>query len=324
MRSRVAKEKLSKGAASGMVALVFLVLGFQIAVFVIKVIERPAETTVPEDGGSVVLQEEGVVGQSAGEGDRPVGSGGPSAGRSGSGKPGGRRAATVSEGGGVTRFGGYAAPANGRSGASASARPRRSVESFAFDPNTVSLGDLQRLGLSERQAESIENYRSKGGKFRSKEDFKKMYVVSDTLYARLEPFIEIARLELNSADSAALVTLKGIGPYYARKIIAYRERLGGFVDEDQLMEIEGIDSERFEGLAPQVTVDSTAVRRLDIWHAGDSVLARHPYLGPRGSRSIIRYRSLYDSARWTLRDLASERVLPQENIEKLKKYIANQ
>lgn len=223
------------------------------------------------------------------------------------------------EAAGKTKYGGYARPAAG-----AAKRPARHYESFAFDPNTVSVADLQRLGLSERQAATIENYRSKGGRFRTKEDFRKMYVVSDTLFARLEPFIEIPKLELNTADSAALVSLRGIGPYYARKILAYRQRLGGFYDKAQLLEIEGFDQERYAGLADEVTVDPARIRRLDIWHASDSLLAGHPYLGARGARSLVRYRQLYDSARWTLPDLARERVIPAENIEKLKKYIESQ
>ena len=183
------------------------------------------------------------------------------------------------------------------------------------------MADLQRLGLSERQAESIENYRSKGGRFRSKADFRKMYVVSDTLFARLEAYIEIPKLELNTADSAALVALRGIGPYYARKILDYRERLGGFVDAAQLLEIDGLDADRLAGFSEDVTVDAKKIRKIDLWHASDTVLARHPYIGAKGARSVLRYRQLYDSARWTLPDLAKERALPPENIEKLKKYI---
>lgn len=275
---REKKEQLSKGAASGLVALVFLVLGFQLAIFVVKVVERPTAASEAAAGfsGSEHFSASGTKNQ--------------------------------------------------RSGARRLPEPRseRHYESFTFDPNTVSLADLQRLGLSERQAASVENYRAKGGRFRSKADFQKMYVVSDTLFARLEPFIEIPKLELNTADSTALVSLRGIGPYYARKILAYRDRLGGFYDIAQLCEIEGIDEERFAGLADQVCTDTSKLRRLDLWHAPDSLLARHPYLGPKGARSIVRYRTLYDSTRWTPSDLVKERVLSEENIEKLKKYIETQ
>ena len=293
---REKQEKLSKSAASGLVALVFLILGFQLALFVVKVVERPAESPVEPEVAQSVADSVPQV--------KPAAS-----------PPAPKR----------SKYGGYERPASAAAPKRTRPRePERSYESFAFDPNTVSLADLQRMGLSERQAQSIENYREKGGRFRSKADFRKMYVVSDTLFARLEPYIEIAKLELNGADSAALVSLRGIGPWYARKILDYRDRLGGFVAPEQLLEIDGIDAERYAGFADGITVDPSRIRRLDLWHASDTVLARHPYLGPKGARSIVRYRELYDSTRWTLPDLATERVLSQENIEKLKKYIVSQ
>ncbi|MBQ1754135.1 MAG: helix-hairpin-helix domain-containing protein, partial [Bacteroidales bacterium] len=198
---REKQEKLSKSAASGLVALVFLILGFQLALFVVKVVERPAESPVEPEVAQSVADSVPQV--------KPAAS-----------PPAPKR----------SKYGGYERPASAAAPKRTRPRePERSYESFAFDPNTVSVADLQRLGLSERQAQSIENYREKGGRFRSKADFQKMYVVSDTLFARLEPYIEIAKLELNGADSAALVSLRGIGPWYARKILDYRDRLGGFV-----------------------------------------------------------------------------------------------
>ena len=374
------KEKLSKGAASGMVALVFLVLGFQLAIFVVKVVERPprAEDARSEPGmtekSAAGMTERSAVdmagGSSSGMTERSAPGVGPElgwtagselgrteqpgvAGKSGSGLDGdadllgqsksevdgdadllGQSKSEVdgdADLSGRSKLGGYARPAGGtrasgvkkpgRTWPSDAKKPGRTYESFAFDPNTVSVADLQRLGLSERQAESIENYRSKGGRFRSKEDFRKMYVVSDTLFARLEAYIDIPKLELNRADSAALVALRGIGPYYARKILNYRERLGGFVDAAQLLEIDGLDADRLAGFSEDVTVDAKKIWKIDLWHASDTVLARHPYIGAKGARSVLRYRQLYDSARWTLPDLAKERALPPENIEKLKKYI---
>ena len=83
--------------------------------------------------------------------------------------------------------------------------PRRKVESFRFDPNTVSVDDLCRLGFTFKQAQSIDNYRKKGGRFRRKADFARSYVVSDSIYRRLESFIDIPLVDLNAAvpDSLA-------------------------------------------------------------------------------------------------------------------------
>ena len=318
MLRKEAKAHMSKGAASGMVALVFLILGFQLAIFVVKVVERPKDVPGEEMPGQAGHDEVGQAGKAGlvgvGKTSSPAPTGDP-----------GSAVEPVRATGSKTKYGGYLRPeGTGRPVRKTTGENRRSVESFPFDPNTVTVEDLVRLGLSPRQAESIENYRAKGGRFRAKTDFQKMYVVSDTLYARLEPFIEIPKIDLNAADSAALVSLRGIGPWYARKILDYRELLGGFWRKEQLLEIEGIDAERYAGFADEICVTSGPLRKLDLWHAPDSVLTRHPYVGPKGARSLVRYRQLYDSTRWTLPDLAREHVLPEENIEKLKKYIESQ
>ena len=113
----------------------------------------------------------------------------------------------------------------------------RRVESFPFNPNTVSVEELRRLGFSAKQAQAIENYRQKGGRFHRPADFAKSFVVADSVYRRLAPYIHIPRLDLNRADSTALLSLPGIGPFFAGKIVAYREQLGGYSHPEQLMEI---------------------------------------------------------------------------------------
>ena len=67
----------------------------------------------------------------------------------------------------------------------------RKVESFSFNPNTATVEELCRLGFSQKQAQSIENYRAKGGRFNRKEDFAKSFVVSDSIFRRLQPYIDI-------------------------------------------------------------------------------------------------------------------------------------
>lgn len=129
----------------------------------------------------------------------------------------------------------------------------RKVESFPFDPNTISQDGLQRLGFSEKQAAAIINYRSKGGRFRRKEDFAKSFVVADSVYRRLEPFISIPKIDINKADSAAFDSLPGIGPYYAAQMVSYREEIGGYSYPEQLMDIRNFDRERFDGLKDLIT-----------------------------------------------------------------------
>ena len=134
---------------------------------------------------------------------------------------------------------------------------RKRVENFMFDPNTVTVDDLCRLGFSLKQAQAIDNYRRKGGRFRRKADFAESFVVSDSIYRRLEPYIDIPLTDLNVADSSAFDALPGIGGWFASKIIEHRTALGGFsykeqrdfeTIEDTVMQLET----RLEELAAQI------------------------------------------------------------------------
>lgn len=286
---REKKERINRNAASGVVALIFLILGFQLAIFVIKVVERPATgSIVPE---TVI---EGT------DSNSPV---------------------TFTEKPQRTKYGGYPAPAGSNSGTHSTIRSKRSFESFPFDPNTVTVEELMRLGLSQKQAEAIENYRNKGGRFRTKEDFQKMYTVSDTLYSRLKPFIEIAKLELNSADSSKLVSLKGIGGYYADKIISYRENLGGFSNIEQLLEIRGIDSVRFAGFKENIYVDTSLIKKFNIWSVPAVFLASHPYIGEKRAKAIIRYKSVYETSAWLIDSLRRYNILDSSSLVRLEPYL---
>ena len=129
----------------------------------------------------------------------------------------------------------------------------RKVESFRFNPNTAGLEEFQRLGFSEKQAQSLLNYRAKRGRFRRKEDFAKSFVVADSVFRRLEPYIDIPLLDINRADSAAFDALPGIGPWFAAKMVEYREEIGGYTSTEQLMDIDRFDIERYETLRDLVT-----------------------------------------------------------------------
>ena len=144
----------------------------------------------------------------------------------------------------------------------------KSVENFRFNPNTVAVPDLVRLGFTERQAISIDNYRKKGGIFRRKEDFAKSFAVADSVYARLEPFIDIPLLDLNLADSAAFDRLPGIGGYFASKMVEFRRRLGGsYSYKEQLMDIWRFDEEKFKDIKKRIEeIEKVLQKRYNVEH----------------------------------------------------------
>ena len=196
--------------------------------------------------------------------------------------------------------------------------PRSKVENFPFDPNTVSVDDLCRLGFSQKQAESIDKYRKSGGRFRRKEDFKKSYVVSDSIYARLEPYVRIALTDLNTADSAAFDALPGIGKWFASKMIEYRKALGGYSYKEQLMDIYRFDQEKFDALCDLVAVTSDHMTPYPMWSLPADSLKNHPYIADyETARAIVMFRENNPRELWTVDALKKAGVLGDMAADKL-------
>ncbi len=222
--------------------------------------------------------------------------------------------------------------------------PRKAeLELFPFDPNTASISDLMRLGFSEKQARAIERYRDKGWKFRTADDFGKVYVVDSSLFKKLKPFVSIPPsdhpwqrqaaitdslkkvreslvVELNTADTLELVKLKGIGRGYARRIAAHRDLLGGFMNIEQLTDIYGITPELVESIRPQVRIDTMVTKRIYLNMISYNELKMHPYLTDYQARAIIYYREKVGNVE-NMRTLVDKKLLDPKTYEKLKRYI---
>ncbi|MBO7644656.1 MAG: helix-hairpin-helix domain-containing protein, partial [Bacteroidales bacterium] len=199
-------------------------------------------------------------------------------------------------------------------------RQNRRVESFRFNPNTVSIDDLVRLGFSEKQAQAIDSYRQKGGRFRRPSDFARSYVVADSVFARLEPYIVIPKTDINRADSAAFDALPGIGPYFAARMVEYRGRLGGYSYKEQLLDIYRFDQERLDGQSDLLTI--TPPRPFRLWSMSEDSLRLHPYIRTRqAAHSIALYRSTMPRDQWTVQALASAGILPPEDAARLARCV---
>lgn len=197
----------------------------------------------------------------------------------------------------------------------------RTYESFRFNPNTVSVSDLCRLGFTEKQAESIDSYRKKGGRFWRPGDFAKSYVVSDTLFRRLEKYIDIPLVDINVADSAAFDALPGIGGYFASKMVAYREKLGGYSDIVQLMEIYHLDEEKFAKFSDLIEVGKRPVP-FRLWSMPADSLRRHPYVRDfRTANAIVLYRNNNPRSSWTVSGLERAGIIDKETATRLSRCV---
>lgn len=198
---------------------------------------------------------------------------------------------------------------------------------FPFNPNTMTEEGWKQIGLTDRQIRGIMNYQAKGGKFYTKSDFGKLYNISEEEFAQLEPFIvlpEVSRtqnkksstqsgvstpsglgagsttaktekkaipmVDLNTADSALLVELPQIGGYTASRIVAFRDKLGGFVDKEQLRDVKGMDAERFVAIQPYIWLSESEPRKIDVNRADFKTLVNHPYLSYEQVKRIFNQR----------------------------------
>ena len=192
----------------------------------------------------------------------------------------------------------------------------RRVESFRFNPNIVSLEDLVRLGFTEKQAQSIINYRGKGGRFRRKADFAKSYVVADSVFKRLEPFIDIPKIDINKADSAAFDELPGIGGWFAHRMVEYREQLHGFSCPEQLMEIYHFDQEKFDGLKDLISC--SAVEPYPFWSGSLEDIRNHPHIRNwQTAKDIVFYRDHNPQEALTIDGLLKAGILTDEQARRL-------
>ncbi|MGF1534318.1 MAG: ComEA family DNA-binding protein [Bernardetiaceae bacterium] len=206
---------------------------------------------------------------------------------------------------------------------------------FAFDPNTATLQDWQTLGVPEPLAQRILNYRQKGGQFRKAEDVQKIYGFPEETFQKLEPYIQISavsaldnapknapltRFDLNEADTTTLKKIRGIGSGYAKRIVEWRQKLGGFYRVEQVAELYRFPPETFQELAKYAYLESPALRQIPINTADVATLQAHPYLSYKQAQALVRYRTehgLFNSPD----DLVKVRVLDAQAIERLKPYL---
>lgn len=225
----------------------------------------------------------------------------------------------------------------------------RQVERFNFDPNTADSTTLLRLGLKAWQVRNIYKYRAHGGVYRTPKDFARLYGLTAEEYRQLEPYIQIEGdyrpasevygdnespayerdtlkyplklkqgeyVVLNRADTTVLKKVPGIGSYYARQIVSYGLRLGGYVSVEQLREVECVPEEIF----PYFKVDTTRIKKLNLNTLTLNQLRAHPYIDFFQARAICDYRRMHGPIK-SLDDLALLKEFPPLVRQKLQPYV---
>ncbi len=233
-------------------------------------------------------------------------------------------------------------------------RSERSL--FSFDPNKASIATLQKLGFSDKAIVNLLKFRENGGRFHKPDDILNIYNLDSTLALDLLPYVKIQSeqkntlkdqssynkaepnssashsqnnikkeenifvIEINSADTADLAILKGIGSTLSKRIIAFRKVLGGFYSVEQLKEVYGMPASVIEDNAKHLTVNRSLIKKMDVNSASLRKLKSHPYISFYLAKAIVEYREKNNGIK-DLNEIFSLIETPPELKSKLNEYL---
>ncbi len=238
------------------------------------------------------------------------------------------------------------------------ASERAPLHLFQFDPNNIDSAGLAHLDLPVALKRNLLRYRAKGGRFRRAQDFRKLYGMNDSIFQLVRPFLivnppadenkndiqEVSRrqyksqdslmisksaykqkelpviIELNLASAEELEALKGIGPTLSKRIVKYRDLLGGFAFPEQLSEVYGVSPETVDAILPSVKTDTCYVKKIDLNFMNEKELSAHPYINFKLARKIVDFRSKngYISNK---NQLLSDSIVDKKLFQKLVYYL---
>lgn len=217
-------------------------------------------------------------------------------------------------------------------------------ELFQFDPNTTSLAEWQRLGLNEKTSKTILKYVSKGGKFYKPEDLQKIWGMPEGFYERVKDYVAITSVQrnhsrynyekatfereerklplirINEADTSAFISLPGIGSKLSARIVAFREKLGGFYSVEQIGETYGLPDSTFQKIKGRLQVDANGVRKINVNTATKDELKVHPYIRWNLANAIVEYRNQHGTFK-ALEELKNIVLVDEASFTKIVHYL---
>lgn len=208
-----------------------------------------------------------------------------------------------------------------------------------FNPNDYSLKEWMYLGLTEKQANVVLKFTKHG--IQSNEELSRIFVISESLFqlikdstvyptAVLFPKLrnsevikkEIFKpIDMNTASQSDIESIPGIGPFYAKNILRYRDRLGGFVRKEQLLEVWKIDEAKYLSIKEFIMVDPQSVNKIKLNTASVEELKSHPYLNWNIANSIIKIRERKGGFK-SVEEIKESILVDEELFNKLNPYVS--
>lgn len=208
-----------------------------------------------------------------------------------------------------------------------------------FDPNTYKVSDWMKLGLSKKQAMIVVRLSERG--FGSNADLERIYVLPKPAYDLLKdstfyprpknlfsyqtnkpsPDKSKVSVNLNGGSHEEFERIKGIGSYFSKKIIDYRERLGGYIHKEQLLEIWRIDLIKYQEIEEFIYFGNEPVEKISINKASVEVLKAHPYITYKMANSIVKIREQHGEYK-ELKEIKRSKLIDEVTFVKIEPYLS--
>ena len=201
----------------------------------------------------------------------------------------------------------------------------RPFEPFKID--TVGVNYLRLIGFSTRQAELLIEYRNRGKGIFSMNELRDCYAVSEEMADSLQHFVILSvrdphegLVEINSADSATLRKVRGIGAKTVVAVMQYRKFLGGFYKKEQIAELKCVTAENFARISEQIYCDSCKISKIDINFAAASEMEYHPYMTRRAIKLITETRE--SKGGWScIEEMIEDDIFTKEQAQAIAPYL---
>lgn len=217
-------------------------------------------------------------------------------------------------------------------------RQKYKVPPRSFKPQEYSIEDWKYLGLSKKQAEIVVKF-SKNG-IRNYEHLKKIFVIPAPLFDLIKDSVIytqsetnfnsfktekkeklIEKIDVNKASLEQLIDLPFIAEKTGAKIIQYRDRLGGFVAKEQILEIRGVYVDLYQKFEKYLDVDLSAVSPIKLNTCTVDEIRNHPYFNWNIANSIVKIREQNGKFN-SIDDIKKSKLIDLELFEKLKPYLS--
>ena len=208
-----------------------------------------------------------------------------------------------------------------------------------FDPNTYSESDWLNLGLSKKQVAIVLKFTERG--IYSNDQLQKIFVIPPQLFELIkdstfytkkafgkdhlqnfqsEKKAKIA-VNVNTANQEELESIPGVGSFYAKNIIQYRDRLGGFVKKEQLLEVWKMDLDKYNAIEEFIFINAKDIREIHLNNTTAEELKQHPYFNWNIANSIVKMKT-QKTAFKSIDEIKESVLIDEEFFEKIKPYLS--